>query len=256
MAESQGAVMASSTATVAGGPPSKGIKGWFVRWMMKKMMGGAGGPPGAGAPGAGGGPPPWVKAMLANGGPPGAAGAGGPPGMQGTSSGFEGREEVLGKAVALAIRTLKDSFPYQHEMNDALVKMHLNSVQFAKNHGLAAAYVEHDVKTMQPMLQRMKGIIEKTGDKEVALIGMFDRTACLYQLCMDLTASPGKREFTFPFSTVLDISRKIGQFDLTDQEVHETWLKPRLLGYAEVLGVRINVSDIGPDNKVVVSLVD
>ncbi len=251
MSESQGAVMPA--AAVAGGPQAKGIKGWLMRWMMKKMMGGAGGPPG-GAPGAGGGPPPWVKAMLAGGGPPGAAG--GMPAMQGTSSGFEGREEMLGKAVALAIRTLKDSFPYQHEMNDALVKMHLNSVQFAKNHGLAAAYVEHDVKTMQPMLQRMKGIIEKSGDKEVALIGMFDRTTCLYQLCMDLTASPGKREFTFPFSTVLNISRKIGQFDLTDQEVHDIWLKPRLLGYAEVLGVKIKVSDIGPDNKVVVSLVD
>jgi hypothetical protein len=249
MSESQGAVMPA--AAVAGGPQAKGIKGWLMRWMMKKMMGGAGGPPG-GAPGAGGGPPPWVKAMLAGGGPPGAAG--GMPAMQGTSSGFEGREEMLGKAVALAIRTLKDSFPYQHEMNDALVKMHLNSVQFAKNHGLAAAYVEHDVKTMQPMLQRMKGIIEKTGDKEVALIGMFDRTTCLYQLCMDLTASPGKREFTFPFSTVLNISRRIGQFDLTDQELHEIWLKPRLQGYAEVLGVKIKVSDIGADNKVTVTL--
>ena len=33
-------------------------------------------------------------------------------------------------------RQLKDSMPYQHEMNDALVKMHLNSVQFAKDNGL------------------------------------------------------------------------------------------------------------------------
>jgi hypothetical protein len=176
--------------------------------------------------------------------------------MEGTSSGFEGREDMLGRAVALAIRTLKDATPYQHEMNDALVKMHLNSVQFAKNKGLSQEYVEHDVKTMQPMLQRMKGIIERTGNKEVALIGMFDRTTCLYQLCMDLKATPGKREFTFPFSTVLSIGRRIGQFDLTDQEVHELWLKPRLLGYAKVLGVDIDVSDIGPDGKVVVSLVN
>jgi hypothetical protein len=55
---------------------------------------------------------------------------------------------------------------------------------------------------------------------------------------------------------VLNISRRIGQFDLTDEEIHETWLKPRLLGYAEVLGVRINVSDIGPDHKVTVSLAE
>ncbi len=176
--------------------------------------------------------------------------------MEGTSSGFEGREELLGRAVALAIRTLKDSMPYQHEMNDALVKMHLNSVQFAKDNGLVGEYVAHDIKTMMPMLSRMKGMIEKTGNREIALIGMFDRTTCLYQLCLDLEASPGKRTFTFPFSTVLGISRRIGQFDLTDQELHETWLKPRLQGYAEVMGVRIHVSDIGTDNKVTVTIAD
>jgi hypothetical protein len=183
--------------------------------------------------------------------PPGVSG---PPTMEGTSSGFEGREELLGKAVAMAIRTLKDSMPYQHEMNDALVKMHLNSVQFAKNAGLIKQYVEHDVKTMMPMLLRMKGIIEKTGNREVALIGMFDRTACLYQLCLDLTSSPGRREFTFPFSNVLAIGKRIGQFDMTDQELHDIWLKPRLKGYADVLGVAIEVSDIGPDGKVSVAL--
>lgn len=203
------------------------------------------------------GPPPHTRAA---GGPP--PGVGGPPGgmppaaMEGPTSGVEGREDMLGRAVALAIRTLKDAQPYQHEMNDALVKMHLNAVQFAKNNGTVAQFVAHDVKTMMPMLSRMKGIIDKTGNKEIALIGMFDRTTCLYQLCLDLAGSPGRREFTFPFSTVLSIGKRIGQFDMTDQELHEIWLKPRLQGYAEVLGVQLNVSDIGPDGKVVVTLVD
>ena len=177
-----------------------------------------------------------------------------PAGMAATASGFEGREEMLGKAVALAIRTLKDGMPYQHEMNDALVKMHLNSVQFAKNKGLSRQYVEHDVRTMQPMLQRIRAAIEKTGDRELALVGMFDRTSCLYQLCLDLEVAPGRRTFTFPYSTVLAIARRIGQFDMSDQEVHEIWLRPRLLGYAQVLGVALDVSDIGPDGKVTVSL--
>ncbi|MCC6171699.1 MAG: hypothetical protein IT481_06695, partial [Gammaproteobacteria bacterium] len=48
----------------------------------------------------------------------------------------------------------------------------------------------------------------------------------------------------------------IGQFDLTSEEIHESWLKPRFYGYAEVLGVKIHVSDIGRDHKVTVSLVD
>lgn len=227
----------------------QGLKGKVISWAMKKMMASAGG--GAGGPGTGGGPPPWVKAMMAGGGAPQSMAA-----MLATSSGFEGREKLLGDAVAVAIRTLKDTTPYQHEMNDALVKMHLNSVQFAKNAGVVQDYVTHDIKTMQPMLQRLKGMIDKTGEKEIALAGIFDRTTCLYQLCPDLEKAPGVRTFTFPYTTVLEISRRIGQFDLTDREMHELWLKPRLQGYAEVLGVKINVSDIGPDNKVVVTLVE
>lgn len=174
--------------------------------------------------------------------------------MTNNTSGFEGREEVLGQAVALAIRTLKDSMPYQHEMNDALVKMHLNSVQFAKNKGLSKQYVEHDVQTMCPMLERIRDAIARTGDRELALTAMFERTTCLYQLCLDLRVMPGERRFTFPFTHVLSISRRIGQFDLTDTEVHDIWLKPRLYGYAAIMGVDIDVSDIDSNNQVTVRL--
>lgn len=224
----------------------KTLKSRLIGWLMKKMMASAGA---SGTPGSGGGPPPWVKAMLAGGGAPQSMAA-----MLATSSGFEGREKLLGDAVAMAIRTLKDTTPYQHDMNDALVKMHLTSVQFAKNAGVMSDYVAHDIQTMQPMLQRLKGMIEKTGEKEIALAGIFDRTTCLYQLCLDLKSEPGKRSFTFPFSKVLAISRRIGQFDLTDDEVHRQWLKPRIEGYAAVLGVKLDISDIGPDNRIVVSL--
>lgn len=230
----------------------KPLKARLISWLMKKMMASAGANGAAdasGIPGSGGGPPPWVKAMLAGGGAPQSMAA-----MLATSSGFEGREKLLGDAVAMAIRTLKDSTPYQHDMNDALVKMHLNSVQFAKNAGVLADYVTHDIQTMQPMLHRLKGMIDKTGEREIALAGIFDRTTCLYQLCLDLKSEPGKRSFTFPFSKVLAISSGIGQFDLTDDEVHRQWLKPRIEGYAAVLGVKLDISDIGPDNRVVVSL--
>lgn len=169
-------------------------------------------------------------------------------------SGFEGSEQRLGEAVALAIRTLKDAMPYQHELNDALVKMHLNSVQFAKNAGLMAQYVEHDIHSMAPILKRIRADIEATGDKEQSLRGIFDGSSVFYQLCLDLEEAPGVRRFTFPFSTVLAISRRIGQFDLTDSELHTIWLKPRLLGYARELGVEWEVSEIDAEGKVTVSL--
>jgi len=53
---------------------------------------------------------------------------------------------------------------------------------------------------------------------------------------------------------VLSISRRIGQFDLTDTEVHDIWLKPRLYGYAAIMGVDIDVSDIDSNNQVTVRL--
>lgn len=231
---------APSTANVAAKPT---LKGKVISWAMKKMMANAG------KGGGGGGPPPWVLAMMGGGNKSMAE-------MLKTSSGFEGREKLLGDAVSMAIRTLNDSTPYQHDLNDALVKMHLNAVQFAKNTGTLGEFVEHDIRTMAPMLTRMKGMIASTGEKEIALSGMFDRTTCLYQLCLDLESTPGRRSFTFPFSKVLRIARDLGQFDLTDREMHELWLKPRLYGYAEAMGVKIDVSDIGPDNRVTVTLVD
>jgi len=167
---------------------------------------------------------------------------------------FQGEEERLGQAVALALRTLKDGIPYQHEMNDALVKMHLNSVQFVKNKGLSKQYVEHDISTMMPALEAIRAQFVSSGDPERALQGLFDRTSCFYQLCLDLEVSPGKRRFTFPYSHVLAISRRIGQFDLTDAELHEIWLKPRLEGYGRVIGVPLAVSDIDPEGKVTVAV--
>jgi len=168
---------------------------------------------------------------------------------------FEGREEALGKAIGLAIRTLKDAMPYQHAMNDALVKMHLNSVQFAKNVGLSDEYVEHDVRCMSPTLERIRASIAASGSQELALSGIFGGSSAFYQLCFDLEEAPGMRRFTFPFSAVLAISRKIGQFDMTDAEIHDIWLRPRLLGYAQALGVRFEVSDIDAGNKVTVRLI-
>lgn len=230
----------AATTQDAGKPA--GLKGKLIAWAMKKVMKKM-----MSSGGSGGGPPPFVKAMLAGGSKSMAE-------MLATSSGFEGREKLLGTAVSVAIRTLQDTTPYPHDMNDALVKIHLNSVQFAKDNNVIDDYVAHDVKTMQPMLQRLKGMIDSSGEKEIALAGIFDRTACLYQLCMDLHSEPGLRRFTFPYSKVLAVSRTSGEYTLTDQEVHEHWLKPRIQGYAAALGVALNVSDIDSNNQVTVTL--
>jgi hypothetical protein len=173
-----------------------------------------------------------------------------------TNSGFEGYEEELGRSINVVLKMLSNHAGYAHEFNDPLVKAHLMAIQFAKNNGNMAEYVEHDINTMRPINERMKRIIEKTGQKEIALVGLFDRTACHYALALDTESEPGRRTWTSPWKTVLDAAGKIGQFDLTEEEIHETWTKPRLYGYARGMGVEIRISDIGPDRKITCELVD
>jgi len=204
----------------------------------------------------------------AKGPPPSAAAAGPPPGVAvggngrpnptvAMKSGIEGREKEFGEAVGVLLKTFMDTMPYQHEFNDALVKAHLSHIQFAKRHGLLKEMIEDDQKTMSPMLSRVRKAIEQTGNKELAMIAMFERTSCFYQMIATYHSEPGKRTWKSPFGLVLDMGTRIGQFDLTEQEIHDVWMKPRLYGYAEQLGVKIRVTDtLGPDKTITCELVD
>lgn len=173
-----------------------------------------------------------------------------------TLSGFEGYETELGQSINVVLKMLSNHAGYAHEMNDPLVKAHLMAIQFAKNHGMLKEYVDHDVKTMLPINKRMKNIIEKTGQKEIALVGLFDRTACHYALALDSDGQGNSRSWTSPWKTVLEASGRIGQFDLTEEEIHEHWTKPRLEGYARDMGVEVKVSDLDENRRITVELVD
>lgn len=169
-----------------------------------------------------------------------------PHALAGMLSGVEGREDDLGRSVAVVLKTLKNVEPYEHEINDALLKARLQAMQFAKDHGLMEEYVAHDIRTMKPLTDRMRSLIEKTGQSEIALIGIFDRTACHYQLCLENESAPGLRRWRSPFGRVLAMCRRLGQFDLTEEWIHENWTRPRLLGYAKAMGVKMRVSDWEP----------
>jgi hypothetical protein len=172
-------------------------------------------------------------------------------------SGFEGEEEKLGQSIAVVLKMLSMHAGYDHEMNDPLVKAHLMAIDFAREKGTLAEYVAHDIEMMKPINDRMKNLVEKTGKKEIALVGLFDRTACHYALALDTTGEPGMRTWKSPFNTVLTACRKIGQFpDLTEQYIHENWTKPRLTGYGEAMGVELEISDLGEDGTITCKLID
>jgi len=177
--------------------------------------------------------------------PPGAAGK--PPALPsvqefGLWSGFEGREELLGRGLVQLLKTVIADAPYQHHLNDAAMKAHLNAIQFAKNHGMLPQLVAHDVKTLAPVNRRVGQLVAKTGNPEYGLVGLFERTDCWYQLVLEWKVEPGRRTWRSPFHTVLDAGRRIGQFDLTEREIHEEWTAPRIQGYAADIGIEVKVS--------------
>lgn len=193
-----------------------------------------------------GGPPPGVQL----------AGNGRPNPTVAMKSGIEGREKEFGEAVGVLMKTFMDTMPYVHEFNDALVKAHLSHIQFAKNHGLIKEMHEDDQKNMSPMLTRVRKSIEQTGNKELAMIAMFERTSCFYQMIATYHSEPGKRTWKSPFGLVLEMGTRIGQFDITEQDVHDLWLKPRLYGYAKQLGVEIKITEtLGPDKMITCEMV-
>lgn len=173
-----------------------------------------------------------------------------------TLSGFEGRENELGLSMSIVLKMLGNHAGYAHEINDPLVKAHLLAIQFAKNNGTLADYVDHDINTMEPINQRMKQIIEKTGNPEIAMVALFDRTACHYALALTSTGEGRKRTWKDPFGWVLQQCRRIGQFDLTAKEIHDTWTVPRLTGYGASMGVKLRVSPWQDDGMITCEIVD
>ena len=176
--------------------------------------------------------------------------------LKAASSGYEGREEMLGRAMSVVLKSLNETKPYQHDINDALIKMILTTIQFAKNNDMIDELIENEVQVTLPMLERVRDNYRRTGEIEAVMVGMIDRTACAYQLFLDIERGDAERSWTSPFGLVLDQTVRLGQHDLTEEEVHEIWIKKRFSAFAKVIGVELEISDIGQDGMVSIRVVD
>jgi hypothetical protein len=167
---------------------------------------------------------------------------------------FAGRETELGHGVATVIRTLNVDSPYQHEINDALVKMTLSYIQFAKDQGRLKEMLEHEIATEMPMLNANRRRIAESGDLDIAIMAVSDRTACFYQLALAVKRAPGQVSWKSPYGTVLAMTRQLGQHTLTEKEVHDIFTVPRLKLQAEKMGVHFDVSPWQEDGWITVKV--
>jgi hypothetical protein len=164
------------------------------------------------------------------------------------------QQQMLGVAVAKAIKTISDSKPYQHETNDALVKAHLTAIQFAKDNQLLEKMVEHEVKVQRPMIERVAEMLKAGGSPELALIALTDRTACFYQLVQNYERKGMTVRWQSPYGTVLPASIRLGQFDLTEKEVHEIFTMPLLTRQANVMGMDVSFSPWQADGWITMTM--
>lgn len=167
---------------------------------------------------------------------------------------FTGRERELGHGVATVIRTLNVNTPYQHEINDALVKMTLSYIQFSKDHDMMDELLAHEIQTEKPMLTANRRRIAESGDLEIAIMAISDRTACFYQLAQQVKRAPNQVSWKSPFGNVLGMTRQLGQFSMTEKEIHETFTVPRLKMQAEQMGVNFDVSPWQEDGWITVKV--
>ena len=167
-------------------------------------------------------------------------------------------DEALGRYILTAVKTMNHNASYQHQYNDALVKLHLTAVSFAKDTDMYEKLVENDVKTTQYMMKRIGSAIKMTGREDFALMAIFEQTTCFFQLVDELQwNSPTSVTYTTPFTRVIEASQKVGIFaDLTEEEVHNNYTVPRYKAYAEIMGVDIDVSPLGDNGEITVSLVN
>ena len=172
----------------------------------------------------------------------------------GAMSGYEGREDQLGRSMAVVLKTLNETKPYQHDINDAIVKMILTTIQFAKNNDMIDELIANEVEVTKPLLERVRKNYLKTGKLDTVLVGMIDRTACAYQLFIEIEKKDAERSWQSPFGLILEHTIRLGQHDLTEKEVHDIWIKKRYQAFAEVIGVDLLISDLGEDGNVTIKV--
>lgn len=148
--------------------------------------------------------------------------------------------ELIGDGLNVLFKTYARMRPYQHKFNDALVKAHIGSVDFAVTNGIADKYVKHSINVMDAILQREKKMIEKTG-KDEALNAMFEGTICSVQLYGQINIKKNERSFSCPYKEILAVCEPLNMFSVKRKDICSNYCVPYYTGMGKVMGVEVQM---------------
>ncbi len=144
-------------------------------------------------------------------------------------------------AIEMLVQTYTDNMPYPHKFNDALLKCVLTNLDFAVRNNLWQEHVDHEVATLNPILEMIGSWIPEKG-KERALYGMFEGNSCNYQLFEKIEVSEGQRLFQCPYKEMIEITSVLGTQQIVWEDVCNKWCTPLWKGFAKVIGIEIEVT--------------
>jgi hypothetical protein len=142
------------------------------------------------------------------------------------------------QALKVLIKTYGDTRPYPHKFNDALVKAHLRNLDFAIAHGLEKEWADHEAEVLGAVFERhINPAIQKTGQKDMFLWGIFERTSCSYQLYEHINVKDGERTFPCPYKPILgEIKKGLGTYKITWNDVCAKWCTLRWEAFSKKAG--------------------
>jgi hypothetical protein len=166
----------------------------------------------------------------------------------------EDRSLELGRIISDVFRTYQMRLPYWHQANDALIKEHLKTFDYALKNNILPDLVKHDVDSMTEILSERVYWVEQTGDISLALDAVTTPT-CF----RNLTVGDGfqwhgntKVSWVSPYKRVLEKGWKRNIWsNVTEEKIHEQWTKPRFLGYAKHLQCHLDISGWDEETRLI-----
>jgi hypothetical protein len=150
--------------------------------------------------------------------------------------------EDLGDGLKALFKTYSTTDPYPLKFYDGLVKIHLQSLDFAVRKGVEKEHAEHFVYVLGPVFERhIKPAVQKLG-KNIFLWGIFERTGCSYQLYEHINIKEGERTFPCPYKGVLEyLNKNVGTYNIQWNDVCTKWCSLTWNGHAKIAGVEIKI---------------
>jgi hypothetical protein len=145
--------------------------------------------------------------------------------------------EDLADGLRALVKTYSINDPYPLKFYDALVRVHLENLDFAIRKGMEKEHADHYAYVLGPVVERhIKPAIPKMG-KEILLWGIFERTSCSFQLYERIEIKENERVFPCPYKAILEQAQnEMGTYKITWNDVCQKWCTLTWQAFARMAG--------------------